>query len=77
MIALRPFDGRRLALTVDVTPSVDIREACEDAIYLATILGVIIRFDFNGKNILMMRGMSIEEGVEQYNRPSRPELVEV
>lgn len=63
----RRFDNRRLALTVDVTPSVDIREACEDAIGLAETMGVMIRFDFNGKNILVIRGMNIERCVEQYN----------
>ncbi len=56
-----------LILNVDLPTGVTIKEACEDAVILATRIGVTIKFEFNDKIVFSLPYTCIESLVKAYH----------
>ena len=55
-----------LILNVDIPAGVTIRDACKDAVALATRIGVKVKFEFNDKIIYALSDNKVESLIKAY-----------
>lgn len=55
-------------ITIDITPGTDIREAFVEAIRLAKLLSVSVRFTFNGTKCYTTPNGDPDKGVSNYHK---------
>lgn len=66
-----------LILNADIPAGVTIRDACKDAVELATRIGVKIKFEFNDKTVYALPDNNIDSLIEAYHYAVKTKTVYV